>query len=87
MYQIRAFLLGLIEFYELLIIAWCILSWIPRSPDGLIADIQGALDTIVGGYVRFFRNLIPSMAVGLDFSPIFAILALQLLSRVIIHLI
>ena len=42
---------SLTNFYEFVIVAWCFLSWIPRSPDGLMNDIAEVLDRLVRPYV------------------------------------
>ena len=82
MYSLVIALLRVIDFYELLIIAWCILSWIP-SVQGWLADIKEVLGRVVCPYLDLFRNLIPPMS-GIDFSPIVAILALRLVERLVV---
>ena len=77
------FLIRLIDFYKLVIIVWCILSWFPMRTEGVIADIARAIDTLVSPYMNLFRRFIPPFG-GLDFSPILAIVVLDLLQRLII---
>lgn len=77
----------LIDFYELLILAECILSWFPAG--GIVGDIYQALQRIVDPFVDIFRRLIPSVGgsgMRLDFSPMIAIIALDLVKRLIIGL-
>jgi uncharacterized protein YggT (Ycf19 family) len=77
----------LIDFYELLILAECILSWFPVG--GIVGDIYQALQRIVDPFVDIFRRLIPSVGgsgMRLDFSPMIAIIALDLVKRLIIGL-
>ena len=77
----------LIDFYEILILAECILSWFPLS--GIVRDIYEALRSIVDPFVDIFRRLIPGMGAGgipVDFSPMIAILVLDLVKRVVIGL-
>lgn len=77
----------LIDFYEILILAECILSWFPLS--GIVRDIYEALRSIVDPFVDIFRRLIPGMGTGgiaVDFSPMIAILVLDLVKRVVIGL-
>lgn len=81
--QIRLLLYRLIEIYQLLILIECILSWFPRREGGLLADIYGALSTLVDPYLNLFRRFIPPMG-GLDWSPVLAILVLQLVERIVI---
>ena len=77
----------LIDFYELLILAECILSWFPVG--GIVGDIYQALQRIVDPFVDIFRRLLPSVGgsgMRLDFSPMIAIIALDLVKRLIIGL-
>lgn len=73
----------ILEFYQILIVVWCILSWFPRPRGGVLADIIGAIDSLVSPYMNLFRRFMPPFG-GLDFSPIVAILVLQLIERAII---
>lgn len=73
----------LFRFYNILIIVWCILSWIPISREGVLGDVAGAIDALVSPYVELFRRFLPPFG-GLDFSPVLAIVVLQLIERLII---
>ncbi len=79
------FILRLFDFYALLIFVWCILSWFPLPREGVIADIVGAIDALVSPYINLFRRFIPPFG-GLDFSPILAIVVLQLVERFLMRL-
>ncbi|MDR1422513.1 MAG: YggT family protein [Coriobacteriales bacterium] len=80
-YQISSVLMTIVNFYVMLIIAWALLSWFANTRDkGLIADIYRIIDSIVSPYVKLFRRFIPPMG-GIDFSPLIAILLLQLVAR------
>ncbi len=70
----------LFDFYQILIIVWCILSWLPTPRDGVLADIVGAIDTLVSPYINLFRRFLPPFG-GIDFSPILAVVVLQLIER------
>jgi uncharacterized protein YggT (Ycf19 family) len=73
---------GLLDFYELLIIAYVIFSWFPMRPDGLLADIYRVLASVCEPYVGVFRRIVPTVSMGgagIDFSPIVALLVLRLL--------
>lgn len=83
MINIALVILRLVDFYALLIFVWCILSWLPMPREGFFADVVGAIDTLVSPYVGLFRRFIPPFG-GLDFSPILAIVILQLLERLIL---
>ena len=77
---------SLINFYNILIIVYCLLAWIPMNPNGLLADIGAVLDGIVGPYLNFFRRIMPPMG-GIDFSPVIAVLALTFIERLLVYLI
>lgn len=81
--SIALFVARLFDFYQILIVVWCILSWLPIPREGVIHDIVGAIDTLVSPYINLFRRFIPPFG-GLDFSPILAIVVLGLLQRFII---
>ena len=80
-------MLGLIlyrvlDFYELLIVVWCIMSWIPGMNE-TIERIRYALGSVVEPYLSLFRRYIPPFN-GIDFSPIVAIIVLRLVQRLIL---
>ena len=77
------FVFRLFDFYKILIFVWCILSWIPMRRDGVLADIAQAINTLVAPYINLFRRFIPPFG-GLDFTPILAIIVLELIQRLII---
>lgn len=85
MFSLPVFILRLFDFYALLIFVWCILSWFPLPREGVIADIVGAIDALVSPYINLFRRFIPPFG-GLDFSPILAIVVLQLVERFLMRL-
>jgi YggT family protein len=82
-YQIASAVNSLFSLYSLLIIIWCILSWFPRGNGGILDDIRGVLDTIVSPYMNIFRKFIPPFG-GIDFSPILAIVVLEVIQRLIV---
>ena len=70
-------------FYFLLIIIRIFLTWIPSidwhsQPFSAIAD---ATDI----YLNIFRKIIPPVG-GLDFSPIIAIVVLEIIQRVVVSI-
>ncbi len=67
-------LIGLIDFYQMLIIIYVIMSWI-RPGGGIIGDIYRTLGTIVEPWLGIFRRYIPPIGM-IDISPIVAIFAL-----------
>ena len=79
----------LIDFYELLIVAECILSWVALAGGDMVRDIYQAISRITEPFVGIFRRLIPSIGgggMGIDFSPMIAIIVLDLLKRLIFRL-
>ena len=89
MYTIVSLLLRLISAYELLIVADAILSWVPSSAGSWVYDVRRALATLTDPFVGIFRNLIPSVGgsgMRVDFSPLVAIVALQLLRRLVVFI-
>lgn len=85
MLSVVNFLNSIINFYEIIIFVWCILSWFPRGQGGVIDQLSGALDTIVRPYVGFFQKLIPPFG-GIDVSPVVAIVVLDLIRRGIVYI-
>ena len=79
----------LINFYELLILVQCILSWLVMTGNGVIYDIYQVLSKLTDPFVGIFRRLLSSVGVGgmqIDFSPMVAIIVLDLIKRAVIHL-
>ena len=72
----------LLDFYQILIIVEVALSWFRIGRDGVVADIQAVLRRLVEPYLGIFRRFVPPMG-GLDFSPVVALLALQLVERIL----
>ncbi len=71
------------EVLNWLIIARVILSWFPASPhNGLIRFIYDVTEPILSP----FRRLMPKSAMPVDFSPLIAILVLQLVQRLVLSL-
>ena len=67
------------QFYGFLIIAYVLMSWLPMN-GGVIQDLHRVLASLVEPYLGLFRRFIPPMG-GMDFSPIIAIIVLQLIVR------
>lgn len=70
----------------MLIIARVILSWVPVRQGGLLYDVVAVLDSVTGPYLNLFRRIIPPMG-GVDFSPVIALLALNLAERLVFNII
>ena len=76
----------LFDVYLILIIAYIITSWIPLPYNTWLNRIQRFLYDVVDPYLRLFRRFVPQLSMGglgLDISPILAILALYVLNRIV----
>ncbi|MEA5076911.1 MAG: YggT family protein [Coriobacteriia bacterium] len=82
--SVAALLSQLVSFYEILIIAYIIMSWI-RPVDGLIGDIYRVLGTITEPWLGIFRRFIPPIGM-IDISPIVAVIALRIIANALIRL-
>lgn len=83
LYQLVRIIDTIVHFYSTLIVVWCLMSWFPMRAGGLAADIRDAISTLVVPYLRIFSKYIPSLG-GIDFSPIIAVVVLELLERALI---
>jgi len=87
--QIAEFLSTLIYVYTLLIILFIVIQLLfsvgLRPPYSRASDaVLGFLRDICEPFLRIFRRLIPAFG-GLDFSPILAIITLQIVNTVIVN--
>ena len=87
--QVAEFLSTLIYVYTLLIILFIIIQLLfsvgLRPPYSRASDaILGFLRDICEPFLRIFRRVIPAFG-GLDFSPILAIITLQIVNSVIVN--
>ena len=73
--------------YLLCIIAYILTSWVPLPYNVWLNRVQRFLYDVVDPYLRLFRRLLPQLSVaglGLDLSPIVAILVLTVLYRLVL---
>lgn len=84
MSMIASIIIRLIRLYDVLIVIWCVLTWIPGGI-GFVDQLRYALGTIVEPYLRIFQRFIPPLG-GIDFSPIVAILVLELVERLVLSI-
>lgn len=75
-------LLALINFYSILIVVYVLMSWIPQGVNRVVEDIRSVLASICEPYLGIFRRVIPPLGM-VDFSPIVAILVLELIGWLI----
>lgn len=79
--SVMGIILRLIDFYEMLIIVYVLMSWF-RPSSGILHDAYVALGTVVEPWVGIFRRIVPLVGM-IDFSPLVAILVLQLIQRLL----
>lgn len=72
-------IMALVNFYSILIVVYVLMSWIPRGAAGIVEDIRSVLASVCEPYLSIFRRFIPPIGM-VDWSPIVAILALEVLS-------
>lgn len=82
LYTLVSMLVKLVDVYTLIIFIYVMLSWIPYK-QGIVADIDNVLAKLCDPYLDIFKKHIPPIGGMIDVSPIVAILALQLLIRLI----
>ena len=71
-----------VDLYVLLIIIYIIMTWVPTNNNETFRTIFNFLERICEPYLRLFRRFIPP-AGGIDFSPIVAIVVVQLVARLL----
>ncbi|QLB50574.1 YggT family protein [Streptococcus sanguinis] len=74
---------NLVDLYSIALIVYALLSWFPGAYQTKFGEF---LTRIVEPYLKLFRRL-PLQFAGLDFTVWVAILALNLLNRVVFYLI
>lgn len=84
-YTLLQLVARLFDFYSMLVLIYCIMTWLPMRPGGLVEDFAAVLDRIVGPYLNLFRRFIPPLG-GIDFSPVLAIIALNLIERLVLNI-
>lgn len=84
-YQIISVLASLFNFYDFLIIAWALLSWVPRQSGKLLDDIYVTVSRLVEPFINIFKRFVPPIG-GIDITPIIAILVLHVVERLIISI-
>jgi YggT family protein len=87
--QIAGYLSALIYVYTLLIILYIVIQLLfslgLRPPYSRTVDVVlGFLRDICEPFLRVFRRLIPAFG-GIDFSPILAIITLQIINSIVVN--
>ncbi|HEY7932566.1 MAG TPA: YggT family protein [Solirubrobacteraceae bacterium] len=87
--EVANYLSALIEIYTILIVAHIVIRWLfafglrppySRASDAILKFLQDVCEP----FLRAFRRVLPSFG-GFDFSPILAILALEVINGVIVQ--
>ncbi len=76
--MISHLILELGQLYSLVIVVYCILTWIPSGHGGVMQDIKMFFEKITEPYLGLFRKLIPPIGGTVDVTPILALVVLQL---------
>ena len=80
-------LITVIDLYTWIVLAYCILTWIPPGVGGtVLADVRNFLAKLVEPFLRPFQKIIPPIGGMVDITPIIAFFVLQLLERLILSL-
>ena len=86
---IQGFVYVLFLVYLLCLFAYILTSWIPLPYNVWLNRVQRFLYDVVDPYLRLFRRFLPQLnmgGLGLDLSPIFAILVLYAIYFVVVRL-
>ena len=74
-----------VDFYVGLIIIYILMSWLPSMP-GIVGDLYRVLGRLCDPFLNLFRRIIPPIGgsgMAIDFSPVVAVLVLQIAARFI----
>ena len=83
---VRGFVEALYLVYLICIIAYIIASWLPLPYNTALNRVQRFLYDVVDPYLRLFRRFLPQLnlgGLGLDLSPIVAIITLTIVHSLI----
>ena len=80
-------IVALANAYTTIIFIYVLMSWIPKTPEGVIGQIYRALGTICEPYLGLFRRFIPPIGGVVDVTPIIALLVLQFVVNLVVRLI
>lgn len=73
----------LFRIYSIILVIYVLMSWIPYGASKWVEDIRSVLASISEPYLGLFRRIIPPLGM-IDFSPVIAIIVLQLVERLIL---
>lgn len=64
--------------YSMIIVIYCILTWVPMQYGGIMHDIKSFFEKLSAPYLNLFRKVIPPIGGTVDVTPILALVVLQL---------
>jgi len=83
--SVESFVTVFVYVYSLLILAYIITTWIRLPYSVWLNRIQRFLYDVCDPYLRMWRRVLPTFG-PLDLSPVVAVLALNILLRVVINI-
>ena len=83
--EVLAGRLEAVDFLELILV-YILFSWFPIREGSIFHDIGLVLQSLCEPYLGIFRRIIPPMG-GIDFSPVIAVIALNLVAQLVIGII
>ena len=83
MYALQLFIVKLADAYTTILLVYVLMSWIPYGASKWVEDIRSVLASISEPYLGLFRRIIPPLGM-IDFSPVVAIIVLQLAESLIL---
>lgn len=84
MYALKSLIVSLADAYSMVIFVYVLMSWLPNTATGIIGDIYRVLGKLCDPFLNIFKRFIPPIGGVVDISPIIALLALQLIVRLIV---
>lgn len=85
-YALQLFIVKLADAYTMILFVYVLMSWIPNKR-GILSDVEMVLGKVCDPYLNLFRRFIPPIGGMVDVTPIFALLVLQFLVRLIVSII
>ena len=82
-YALQFFIVKLADAYTMILFVYVLMSWIPNKR-GILSDVETVLGKICDPYLNLFRRFIPPIGGMIEVSPIFAIIVLEFVVRLII---
>ncbi len=79
-------LISLVDVYAWIVMAYCILSWIPDTGNATMREVKRFLARLVEPFLAPFQKIIPPIGGMVDISPIVAFFVLQWGVRLIVGL-